>query len=265
MLSRKKLFLFDIDGTVALGDTLLPGATDFFSEIQKHGGQFVFITNNSTKSIGDYIEKFRQMGVPTDQRNFVTASTATARWLMEYTDGKPIYVLGTSSLIRELEDQGIYVTTDPDAPDIAFVLVAYDDELTYQKLADTCRVLQTRQVTYLATNPDLVCPMPFGYVPDCGSICQMLENATGRTPHYIGKPSVDMVEIAIRENSFSREESLVVGDRLYTDIACGNAAGVETALVLTGEAKKDDSLLRTYPPTYIFDSIKELEQAWKID
>ena len=264
MLRKKNFFLFDIDGTVALGNSLLPGAAEFFSEIRSKGGQFVFITNNSTKSIADYIEKFRRMGVSTDPRNFVTASTASVSWLRRHAGGKTVYVLGTRSLIRELREHGIRVTADPDAPDISFVLAAYDSELTYRKLADTCRILQTRQVTFLATNPDLVCPMPFGYVPDCGSICRMLEHATGRVPRYIGKPSTDMVEIALRENHFSKEETLVVGDRLYTDIACGNAAGVETALVLTGEAKRSDPQIRVYPPTYIFDYIKELEQIWKM-
>ena len=240
MLSEKKLFLFDIDGTVALGDVLLPGAAEFFQEIKERGGQFVFITNNSTKSdCGLHPKKFRQMGVSTDPQNFVTASTASASWLRQHAAGKTIYTLGTRSLIRELEGHGIRVTTDPDTQDISFVLVAYDSELTYKKLTDTCRILQTRPVTFLATNPDLVCPVPFGYVPDCGSICQMITNATGQVPHYIGKPSTDMVDIALRENPFSKEETVIVGDRFYTDIACGNASGVETVLVLTGEAEKN--------------------------
>ena len=256
MFSEKKLFLFDIDGTVALGDVLLPGAAEFFQEIKERGGQFVFITNNSTKSIADYIKKFRQMGVSTDPQNFVTASTASASWLRKHAAGKTIYTLGTRSLIRELEGHGIRVTTNPDTQDISFVLVAYDSELTYKKLTDTCRILQTRPVTFLATNPDLVCPVPFGYVPDCGSICQMITNATGQVPHYIGKPSTDMVDIALRENPFSKEETVIVGDRFYTDIACGNASGVETVLVLTGEAKKTDTMINTYTPTYIFDSIE---------
>ena len=183
MLSEKKLFLFDIDGTVALGDVLLPGAAEFFQEIKERGGQFVFITNNSTKSIADYIKKIPvRWGWFSNRslQNFVTASTASASWLRQHAAGKTIYTLGTRSLIRELEGHGIRVTTDPDTQDISFVLVAYDSELTYKKLTDTCRILQTRPVTFLATNPDLVCPVPFGYVPDCGSICQMITNATGR-------------------------------------------------------------------------------------
>jgi polyhydroxyalkanoate synthase len=141
---------------VALGDVLLPGAAEFFQEIKERGGQFVFITNNSTKSIADYIKKFRQMGVSTDPQNFVTASTASASWLRQHAAGKTIYTLGTRSLIRELEGHGIRVTTDPDTQDISFVLVAYDSELTSKKLTDTCRILQTRPVTFLATNPELL-------------------------------------------------------------------------------------------------------------
>ena len=155
MLSEKKLFLFDIDGTVALGDVLLPGAAEFFQEIKERGGQFVFITNNSTKSIADYIKKFRQMGVSTDPQNFVTASTASASWLRQHAAGKTIYTLGTRSLIRELEGHGNRVTTDPDTQDISFVLVAYDSELTYKKLTDTCRILQTRPVTFLSARSHL--------------------------------------------------------------------------------------------------------------
>ena len=91
----------------------------------------------------------------------------------------------------------------------------------------------------------------------------MITNATGQVPHYIGKPSTDMVDIALRENPFSKEETVIVGDRFYTDIACGNASGGETVLVLTGEAKKTDTMIYTYSPTYIFDSIKEVKKAWK--
>ena len=104
------------------------------------------------------------------------------------------------------------------------MLVAYDSELTYKKLTDTCRILQTRPVTFLATNPDLSARSHLAMY-DCGSICQMITNATGQVPHYIGKPSTDMVDIALRENPFSKEETVIVGDRFYTDIACGKLLG----------------------------------------
>ena len=152
MLSNKKLFLFDIDGTVCQGERLIDGTTQFLEDIRQSGGQFVFITNNSTKSIQDYILKFQKLGIKTDYSNFITASYATVHYLKKnYTD-KLIYVMGTKSLIRELKKSGIRVTTDCEDPEIACVLVAYDNELTYEKLTDTCKILSTREVGYVATN-----------------------------------------------------------------------------------------------------------------
>ena len=132
-----------------------------------------------------------------------------------------------------------------------------------QKLEDTCRILMSPKVDYLATNPDYVCPVEFGYVPDCGSICEMLGHAVKRTPYFIGKPETAMVEFALRQNHFTREETLVVGDRLYTDILCGHNAGVETALVLTGEATAEEAKKAEAAPDYIFASIGELYREWK--
>lgn len=262
MLADKKLFLLDIDGTVCLGDRLIDGAAEFLSAIRKSRGQFVFITNNSTKDVEDYIEKFRKLGIRTDAENFVTAASAAESCLKRGYQGKKIYVMGTRSLVSGLKRAGIRVAEDPKDPEIACVLVAYDNELTYQKLETVCRILSTRQVDFLATNPDLVCPVEFGYVPDCGSICQMITIACGQMPRYIGKPEPEMIEISIGQNSFSKEETLIVGDRLYTDIACGIQTRTETALVLTGEAKKDDILTGSIHPEYVFPSVRELHDAW---
>ena len=263
MLKEKKLFLFDIDGTVCQGARLIDGTRELLGAIRQAGGQFVFITNNSTKSISDYIVKFQQLGIMTDYSNFVTASSATIQYLKQQYPGKLIYVMGTVSLIRELKKSGIRVTIDCEDAEIACVLVAYDNELTYQKLTDTCRILSTRDVDYLATNPDLVCPIEFGFVPDCGSFCEMIGHAVGRKPHVIGKPQPDMVEMSLKLNHYSRSQTLVVGDRMYTDILCGVNAGVETALVLTGEATREDAAVGSYHPDYIFDTVAQLYEAWK--
>lgn len=262
IMKKKKLFLLDIDGTICTGETLIEGAVDFLDEIRKRQGQFVFITNNSTKGCRDYIEKFRKLGIETDAQNFVTATTATVRYLKKHYQGKMVYVMGTESFLEELRKHNILFTTDHKNEDIACVLVAYDNEMTYQKIQNTCEVLSTKEVDYLATNPDLVCPIDFGFIPDCGSICQMIEHATKKTPKYIGKPEIDMVDIALTQNTFTKEETLVVGDRLYTDIACGINAGVDTALVLTGEATKEDTENTNYKPTYIYPTITELYMNW---
>ncbi len=113
---------------------------------------------------------------------------------------------------------------------IACVLVAYNSELTYHGITDVCRILSCKNTDYIAANPDLVCPTDFGFVPDCGSICQMLEHAVKREPVFLGKPAPSMIELAVTLQHCSKEETLVVGDRLYTDILCGYRAGVIAAV-----------------------------------
>ena len=263
MMKNKKLFLLDIDGTVCKGEQLIGGTREFLSYLKSCGGQFVFITNNATKSIADYIASFQKMGIQSDFSNFITASYATVQYLKQHHSGELIYVLGTRSLLRELKQNGIRVTTDCEDGEISCVLVSYDNQLTYEKISDTCQLLTRRpDVDYIATNPDYVCPVEFGYVPDCGSICEMLEHAVKRTPYFIGKPETAMVEFAVKKNRFTKEETLIVGDRLYTDILCGKRAGVETALVLTGEATREEAQRSDDPPEYIFSSIEELFHVW---
>lgn len=263
MLKEKRLFLLDIDGTVCMGQQLISGTREFLREVKESGGQFVFITNNATRSIDDYILSFQKLGVMTSHANFVTASYATVMYLKKHYPEKLIYVMGTKSFLRELKKNKIRVTTDCMDEDIACVLISYDNQLTYEKIQDTCQVLSTRKTDYLATNPDYVCPIEFGYVPDCGAICQMLEHAVGRKPLFIGKPEPAMIEYALKLNHFSREETLVVGDRLYTDILSGHRAGVDTALVLTGEATRKQAEAYEYPPDYIFSSIESLHRQWR--
>lgn len=262
-LKKKRLFLLDIDGTVCKGKQLIGGTRELLDEISESGGKFVFVTNNATKSINDYKKTFRELGIETDDTNFVTASYVTVRYLKQNYKDQVIYVLGTDSLIEELRRHHIKVTTDCHREDIACVLVSYDNQLTYQKIQDTCEILATRDVNYIATNPDYTCPIEFGYVPDCGSICEMIEHAVKKKPYYIGKPETAIVDTAIKLNEFSKEETIVVGDRLYTDILCGKRAGVDTALVLTGESTLEESKKSEYKPDYIFDSIKVLHKEWR--
>ena len=219
--------------------------------------------NDFLSSLLDPVLKFQKLGIKTDYRNFITASYATIHYLKKNYDDKLIYVMGTKSLIRELKKSGIRVTTDCEDPEIACVLVAYDNELTYEKLTDTCKILSTRDVGYVATNPDLVCPIEFGFVPDCGAMCQMIEHAVKKKPYFIGKPEPGMVDMSVAQNHFTKYETLVIGDRLYTDILSGINAGVETALVLTGEATRKDAEESSYKPDYIFPTVRELHEAWK--
>lgn len=257
-LSRKRLFLFDIDGTLAVGDDWLPGAPALLDRIDALGGRSLFITNNSTRSRAAYVERFRTVfGRETDETQFVTASYLTALALRERFPGRKVYAQGTCSFLEELRAFGVDASDDP-ACDPVCVVVGYDSELTYAKLCATARLLQETELPFFAANPDLRCPAPFGFIPDCGSICRMLADTTGREPVYFGKPEAGVVARCLAETGFSLDETLVVGDRLYTDIACGLAAGADTCLFLTGEAQKSDLPGTAFPPDYVLDGPADL-------
>lgn len=257
MLKDKKLFLLDIDGTIALDTTLIDGTLEFMNYVLSIGGKYIFITNNSTKSIEDYIIKFEKFKIKVDETSFVTSSYATALYLRETYNDKKVFVLGTKSFVEELRRFKVNVTEDQD-DDIVCAVVGFDNELNYKKVENICELLLTRNIDYIATNPDLVCPTSFGFVPDCGAICEMIGHAVKREPLFIGKPNKKIVEMCLKQTGFTKEETLVIGDRLYTDIACGINGGVDTAVVFTGEAKREDIINAKYMPTYSFDTIKEL-------
>ena len=255
-LRDKRLFLFDMDGTIYEENRLFEGTIDLLNRICQIGGQFFFITNNSSKSVQDYVEKVNRMGISADRDNFFTSSQATILYLKENHPGKCIYCQGTKSLVKELMDEGLDVVTEySDRAEV--ILVGYDTELTTQKMHDTCRML-LKDLPYIATNPDYVCPMSFGFVPDCGSMCMMYKNATGREPIFIGKPEPTMIDIVREKTGYSKEETVVIGDRLYTDIASGINAGVSTVCVLSGEATVQDIQNGEIKPAYTLDSVKDL-------
>lgn len=260
-LSAKKLFLFDIDGTIAVGDTLYPGSQPLLNYIRSIGGKAYYITNNSTKSNADYVVKFRKaFGLETTENQFFTSGYMTIRFLMQHHRKDKIYVLGTTSFIAELRRNGLQITEEPE-PDVACVVAAYDSELTYQKLVNTCRILCTTDVPFYGTNPDLCCPIDFGFIPDCGAICRMITDSTGKQPLYLGKPNPEVVTLCQKDSGFTAEQTLVVGDRLYTDIACGINAGVDTCVLYTGEATPEEVAHSQYQPTYAFADVQALLEA----
>ena len=277
-LTNKRLFLLDMDGTLYLDDRLFPGAADFLAKIRACGGKYLFLTNNSSKGVDAYGEKMTRMGVPAAPADFLTSVDALIVFL-ERTYGaavkkKKMYVVGTRSFCAQLAAAGFLLTETPD-DDTEILILGFDRELTYRKLEDACRLLvrggqksDARQaknalpaVDYYATNPDWVCPTAFGSVPDCGSMAWMLEKATGRLPKFIGKPEPEMALLAMAQCGCSAAETLLIGDRLYTDIACGNRAGVDTAFVLSGEGTLADLAKGQGKPTYIFENIAEVCKA----
>ena len=256
-LRDKRLWLFDMDGTLNQDERLFDGARELLREIRAAGGEYVFITNNSTWSVEDLMARMHRLGVPCDESCFFTATMATILYLQRSHPGALVYCQGTRSCIEELRKGGIRVTEEI-VPEVDVILVGYDAELTYPKLRRTCELLWTRDIPFIATNPDLCCPASFGFIPDCGSICQMLENATGRKPLYVGKPEPTMVYCAQERFHRGGEETVVVGDRLYTDVAAGLNAGVTAIAVLTGEATPQKIEEGDIKPTFTFRSVLEL-------
>ena len=220
-LQDKRLFLLDMDGTIYLDDRLFDGVTAFLSRIREKGGRYLFLTNNSSKGVEGYIEKLNGMGIATGREDYLTSVDAAIDLLRRRYPGRRCYVQGTRSFYDQLAAAGIPVTCDrEDGAEI--LLSGFDRELTFQKLEDAC-ILLNRGVTWLATNPDWVCPTWYGSVPDCGSVCEMLHRATGREPEFIGKPRPAMVRLALEGTGYPPEAAVLLGDRLYTDIACDGA------------------------------------------
>ena len=255
-LAKKKLFLLDMDGTIYLDEELFPGVLAFLTRVRARGGRYLFLTNNSSRGIDGYLAKMARLGIPAGEEDFLTSTDATVRVLKREYPDRLVYVMGTESLKSQLRAEGIRVTDRPE-DDVSVLLAGFDRELTFRKLEDAC-VLLDRGVDFLATNPDWVCPTAFGYVPDCGSMCEMLWHATGRRPRVIGKPQPDMVFLAMERTGFAPEETLLIGDRLYTDIACGINAGVDTAFVLSGEGTREDIDAMGIQPASVWPDIQAI-------
>ena len=196
LLQRKKLFLFDLDGTLYLGDRLFEGVRELLSAIRARGGQYRFLTNNSSRSVAAYVEKLTRLGVAAEAGDFLTSVDALIHYLREHGgEDRRYYVCGTESMKSQLRAAGFTVAERRE--DANALLMGFDTELTFQKLEDAC-ILLGHGIPYLATNPDWVCPTAYGFVPDCGSVCEMLWRATSRRPIVIGKPEPLMPRQCLR-------------------------------------------------------------------
>ena len=258
-LRGKRFFLLDMDGTIYLGDRLFDGTVDFLNYVCTSGGKYLFLTNNSSRSVEAYIERMARFGIQTQRDDFLTSVDALCVYLEKHGyRSKRLYAFGTASFRRQLSDAGFSVT-DRLEDGIDALVCGFDTELTFRKLEDAC-ILLTRGVDFIAANPDWVCPTAWGYVPDCGSVCEMLFRATGRRPVFIGKPQPEMALLAMEKYGYRPEETVVVGDRIYTDIACGLNAGIAAALVLSGESTMRDVEASAEKPTHIYQDIRAILQ-----
>jgi len=232
-----KLFLFDMDGTLYRGEQIFAFTVDLLKTIRDRGGRYSFLTNNSSKSVEDYIRKLERFGIGAEHEDFMTSLQATAHYLKKQMPGARLYVCGTNSMKEELEREGFVITENVAETDA--IVIGTDTELTFRKLSDISQLLCTRDIPYFATNPDLTCPTEFGRVPDCGSISQMLFNVSKRMPLVVGKPSPLMPQIVMEQWGYKPEETVFVGDWIGTDIKSGLNAGTLTVLVMSGETTQE--------------------------
>lgn len=259
-LKNKKLYLLDMDGTIYIDNNLFDGTLEFLDYIRSIGGRYMFLTNNSSKSVTKYIEKLASLGISSTADDFMTSADATAIYLKKKNYNK-IYVFGTESLKSQFRSSGLNIC-DSIEDGIDCLCMGFDTELSFKKLEDACILLQ-KDIDYIATNPDYVCPTWYGSVPDCGSVSDMLYNATKKRPMFIGKPQPEMINLAVEKSGFSKEEAIIFGDRLYTDVASGKNAGITAVFVLSGEGTMETLKESDVEPDYIFKDIKEYYETLK--
>ncbi|MGI6668451.1 MAG: HAD-IIA family hydrolase [Acetivibrionales bacterium] len=253
ILKRKKQFILDMDGTFYLGDRLLDGSLHFLEKAKATGRRCLFFTNNSSRTGEYYRKKLASMGCHVEKDEIATSGDVTIKYLLENYPGAGVYLVGTEMLRESFIDSGINLTCSN--PDI--VVFSFDTTLTYEKISRACTYIRNGAI-FLATHPDLNCPTEDGFIPDCGSMCAMVEASTGVKPKYLGKPFKETVDMISLFTGKKREEIAFIGDRLYTDIAIAVNNGITGILVLTGETSLKDVEASQIKPDFIFDSLGAL-------
>ncbi len=264
-LKACELFLFDMDGTLYLGDNVYDGAIELMNGLPRLGKQYIYLTNNSSRAGTDYITRLQRLGFPCEPENVFTSGMATGMYLNQNYPGASVYLAGTRAFYRELQSYRIRLVNDETghtrADTVDVVVQGFDTELVYEKLDRACHFLR-RGAKFIAANPDWVCPMPEDEVlPDCGSICALLTASSGVSPEYIGKPNRNMIDVISKMTGVPNERICAVGDRLYTDIAVAQNAGSVSVLVLSGETDQAMLDAAERKPDYVFLSVKELYET----
>ena len=259
-LKDVRVFLLDMDGTIFLGEKLLPRAKEFLDYLRSSGRKFIFLTNNSSKDKGSYVEKLKKLGIEAKPEEILTSGEATCIYLKSIGT-KRVYLMGTPELENEFRSWGIELTEqDPE-----YVVLGFDKTLTYHKLVVGCEFLR-QGVPFIATHPDFNCPMENTYIPDTGSMIELMKASTGVSPKVIGKPNKEIIESAFKKfnNEHDKKEFAMVGDRVYTDVKTGINAGICAILVLSGESTMQTVEESDVKPTVIAENVGEIMDCLKV-
>lgn len=256
---RYKDFLLDMDGVLYLNQQPIPDAIQFVNEIRGKGRGVLLLTNNSKFTLAQYRKKLAAMGLEVPRDRIMTSSVATASYLAENhrVEGAAVFMIGGSGLREELEKIGLRLLEGEAGREAEYVVVGWDTELTYDKLKIACLALHAGAV-FIGTNPDATFPSTDGLWPGAGAILAAVETSAGREAIVIGKPSVFMMQSALAAVGGKADSTLMIGDRLETDILGGWRAGMDTCLVLTGVSKREDINGHQPQPDYVVENLLEL-------
>ncbi len=252
-LITKQVYFFDLDGTIYLGNTLFQGVPELIELLRKKKKYFFFLSNNSSKSTTDYLKKLNNFNLNISRENLILSQHPTIAYLKK-NNYKKIFLMGTQSLKNEFEYEGFELTEkDPE-----ILVLAFDQELTYERLVKAAHLLQKEDFPYIATHLDNRCPTENGYIPDAGGIAALLYKATERTPKVFGKPNKEMLLFKLDLLGILPKDAVIFGDRLYTDVIMGKKAGITTICVLSGETNIEMIKNSSYKPDFIMNGIWEL-------
>ena len=255
LLKKIRYFCLDMDGTVYLDSTWIDGATDFLAALTATGRKFCFMTNNSSKSAGIYVEKLMNMGlVINPEKQLITSGHATVRYLLKAYPGKRVYLFGNPMVKMEFMRRGILL--DEENPEV--VVTSFCTSFHYRDLCRLCDFVRAG-LPYVATHPDYNCPTKTGFIPDIGSLSAYVEASTGRRPDkVVGKPEAEIIDYALETLGGRPEETCVIGDRLYTDVKSGVNNGLCGIFVLSGEAQLEDLPGSDVKPHLIFGKLADM-------
>ena len=249
-------YIFDLDGTIYLGDSLLPGALETVTAVRAAGRRTIFLSNNPTRTRQDYASKLSRLGIPTPAEDVVNSSLVMVQWLLREAPQARLFVVGEKPLKNELVEAGFRLSER--AGEIDIVVASFDRTFAYHKLQVAFDAI-CAGARLVATNGDRYCPVPGGGQPDAASVIAAIEACTGaRCDPIVGKPSPIMLSTIMRLVNFPPELCIMVGDRLETDITMGIAAGMATCLVLTGDATREKLARSALAPTFVMDRIDAL-------
>jgi NagD protein len=250
-----KNFLIDMDGVLVEGKTIIPGADEFINKLLEQKRKFLLLTNNPVYTPRDLAHRLQETGLQIKEKQIFTSALATAAFLQRQRPNGKAFVLGESGLTQAIHDIG-YIITDIN-PD--YVVLGETLAYNFQMIKKAIRLIHNEGARFIATNPDSSGPSEGGLVPACGAMAALIEKASGVAPLFIGKPNALMMRTALNYLNVHSENTIMVGDRMDTDIIAGVTSGMETILVLSGVTKEEDIGKFPYVPTYIKRSVADIE------